>query len=76
MEMMMTTAKTATPAPVQKKVPANANRKLDFKTSDHVVYPTHGVGRITRIEEQEVAGTRLELFVIANCLRRMLWLMR
>ena len=60
----MTTAKTAPPAPVQKKVPANANRKLDFKTSDHVVYPTHGVGKITRIEEQEVAGTRLELFVI------------
>ncbi len=29
-----------------------------------MVYPTHGVGRIMKIEEQEVAGTRLELFVI------------
>lgn len=60
----MTTAKpTETQAPA-KKVPANSNKKLDFKANDHVVYPTHGVGRIMRIEEQEVAGTKLELFVI------------
>src|SRR5271165_6003098 len=50
--------------PPKKKVPANSNKKLDFKTNDHVVYPTHGVGRITRVEEQEVAGAKLELFVI------------
>ena len=50
--------------PEKKKAPANSNRKLDFKTNDHVVYPTHGVGRITRVEEQEVAGSKLELFVI------------
>ena len=63
-EMDMTTAKTTvTPAAV-KKVPANSNKKLDFKANDHVVYPTHGVGRIMRIEEQEVAGIKLELFVI------------
>ena len=48
-----------------KKVAANSNsRKHEFKTNDHVVYPTHGVGRIMKIEEQEVAGTKLELFVI------------
>ncbi len=35
-----------------------------FKTGESVVYPTHGVGRITAIEEQEVAGFKLELFVI------------
>ncbi len=35
-----------------------------FKTNEYIVYPTHGVGRIVGIEEQEVAGTRLELFVI------------
>ena len=63
-ESEMTTAKaTVAPVPV-KKVPANSNKKLDFKTNDHVVYPTHGVGRIMRIEEQEVAGIKLELFVI------------
>src|SRR4030088_1301009 len=55
---------TVKPSIAPKKVPANTNRKLEFRTNDHVVYPTHGVGRITRIEEQEVAGTRLELFVI------------
>jgi CarD family transcriptional regulator len=29
-----------------------------------VVYPAHGVGQILAIEEQEIAGARLELFVI------------
>ena len=55
---------TTTTPPAKKKAPANSNRKLEFKTNDHVVYPTHGVGRITRVEEQEVAGLKLELFVI------------
>jgi CarD family transcriptional regulator len=65
----MTTAKTA-PAPIaaaaKPKTPANTNTKTkhEFKTNDHVVYPTHGVGRIMKIEEQEVAGSKLELFVI------------
>ncbi|MEO7054500.1 MAG: CarD family transcriptional regulator, partial [Rhizomicrobium sp.] len=54
-------AKTAAPAPaVAKKVPANSNKKHEFKTNDHVVYPTHGVGKVSGIEEKEVAGTRLE----------------
>lgn len=57
----MTTPTTIT---TKKKVPANSNKRLDFKNNDHVVYPTHGVGRITHIEEQEVAGAKLELFVI------------
>src|SRR5258708_18915956 len=48
----------------KKTVPANFNKRLDFKANDHVVYPTHGVGRIARVEEQEVAGAKLELFVI------------
>jgi CarD family transcriptional regulator len=39
-------------------------RKLDFRAQDWVVYPAHGVGRIVSIEEQEVAGLKLELFVI------------
>jgi CarD family transcriptional regulator len=61
----MTTKTAPAPAPVKPKAPANTNtRKHDFKTNDHVVYPTHGVGRIMKIEEQEVAGTKLELFVI------------
>lgn len=35
-----------------------------FKTNEYVVYPAHGVGRIVGIEEQEIAGMSLELFVI------------
>ena len=50
------------PAPVKAAVPA---RKHEFKSGDFVVYPTHGVGRIQKVDEQEVAGLTLELFVIA-----------
>ncbi len=46
---------------VQKKAPV---RKLKFKPNEFVVYPAHGVGKIVDIEEQEIAGTRLELYVI------------
>jgi CarD family transcriptional regulator len=40
-------------------------RKNEFRPNDFVVYPAHGVGRIISIEEQEVAGFKLELFVIS-----------
>jgi CarD family transcriptional regulator len=46
------------------KAPAPA-KKHEFKAGDFVVYPTHGVGRIQKVDEQEVAGLKLELFVIA-----------
>jgi CarD family transcriptional regulator len=36
----------------------------EFQVNDHVVYPTHGVGKIIAIETQEIAGMSLELFVI------------
>jgi CarD family transcriptional regulator len=42
-----------------------ASKKSEFRPNDFVVYPAHGVGQIMSIEEQEVAGTRLELFVIS-----------
>ena len=35
-----------------------------FEEDDFVVYPTHGVGRILGTEEQEVAGTKLEMLVV------------
>jgi CarD family transcriptional regulator len=35
-----------------------------YKTGEYVVYPAHGVGQIIAIEEQEVAGFKLELFVV------------
>ncbi|MGJ8585940.1 MAG: CarD family transcriptional regulator [Marinosulfonomonas sp.] len=41
------------------------SKKLDFRTNEHVVYPSHGVGKIIDVETQEIAGTELELYVIA-----------
>ena len=40
-------------------------KKSEFHPNDHVVYPAHGVGQIMSIEEQEIAGITLELFVIS-----------
>ncbi len=40
------------------------NNAVPFEIGETVVYPSHGVGVITAIEEQEVAGFKLELFVI------------
>jgi CarD family transcriptional regulator len=40
-------------------------QRQGFKTGEAIVYPAHGVGRITAIEEQEIAGFKLELFVVA-----------
>jgi CarD family transcriptional regulator len=41
-----------------------AVQRHGFKTGEHVVYPAHGVGQIMSIEEQEIAGFKLELFVV------------
>jgi len=41
-----------------------ATQRQGFKTSEFIVYPAHGVGQIVSIEEQEIAGAKLELFVI------------
>ena len=45
----------------QQKKPS---QRQGFKTNEYIVYPAHGVGQIVAIEEQEVAGHKLELFVI------------
>ena len=42
-----------------------AHKKSEFRPNDYVVYPAHGVGRIVSVEEQEIAGMQLELFVIS-----------
>jgi CarD family transcriptional regulator len=39
--------------------------KEQFKTGDHVVYPTHGVGNVLAVESQKIGGMELELIVIA-----------
>ena len=45
---------------IQKKT----SQRQGFKTGESIVYPAHGVGQIVAIEEQTVAGMKLELFVI------------
>ena len=44
--------------------PKKTTQRQGFKTNEFIVYPAHGVGQIIAIEEQEVAGAKLELFVI------------
>jgi CarD family transcriptional regulator len=51
-----------TPAATDPKKPVNSRH--GFRTNEFIVYPAHGVGRIVGIEEQEIAGISLELFVI------------
>jgi CarD family transcriptional regulator len=41
------------------------SKSLDFSPNEYIVYPAHGVGQILSIEEQEIAGMSLELFVIS-----------
>jgi len=54
--------KPAVPPRVEEKKPLT--QRQGFKTNEFVVYPAHGVGQILAIEEQEIAGAKLELFVI------------
>ncbi len=50
--------------PVVPAAPVPAARKIVFKAGEQVVYPAHGVGRIVQIEEQEIAGAKLELYIV------------
>jgi CarD family transcriptional regulator len=52
-------------APAQAKASKPTSQRQGFKVNEFVVYPAHGVGQIVSIEEQEVAGFKLELFVIS-----------
>jgi len=47
------------------KAAAPKNEKLEFSVNDFVVYPTHGVGQVTGVENYEIAGEKLRLFVIS-----------
>lgn len=37
---------------------------IEFTEGDHVVYPTHGVGKVMGIVNEEIAGHRLQLIVV------------
>lgn len=42
-----------------------ALKDLEFGKGDFVVYPTHGVGKVTGVEDREIAGQKLQLFVVS-----------
>lgn len=47
------------------RVPPRPPAKAEiFVEGDHVVYPTHGVGKVERIATEEIAGHKLELIHI------------
>jgi CarD family transcriptional regulator len=54
-----------------KKTVAKA-KEFAFEKGDFVVYPTHGVGRVIDIEAKEIAGHKLDLFVISFEQERMM----
>src|SRR3546814_1814428 len=41
-----------------------ASKALCFDIGDYVVYPKHGVGRVVELQSSEIAGTKLELYVL------------
>ncbi len=54
------------PAKIEFKAAAKpGSHRTGFKALEFIVYPAHGVGQIVAIEEQEVAGYKMELFVIS-----------
>jgi CarD family transcriptional regulator len=57
-------SKPAAAAPRVEEPKKVLTQRQGFKTNEFVVYPAHGVGQILAIEDQEIAGAKLELFVI------------
>jgi CarD family transcriptional regulator len=41
-----------------------ASSAVSFDVGDYVVYPKHGVGRVIELQNQEIAGMQLELYVL------------
>jgi CarD family transcriptional regulator len=58
-------AKPVAAAPRVEEPKKVLTQRQGFKTNEFVVYPAHGVGQILAIEDQEIAGAKLELFVIS-----------
>lgn len=64
-ERPMATVSRPAPIPGRPQVTPRAPAKAEnFVEGDHVVYPTHGVGKVERIATEEIAGHKLELIHI------------
>ena len=62
---MATKAKAKPQAKPKAKAKAKPKaKKLPYAPKDYVVYPTHGLGQVTDVVTEEVAGFELQLYVI------------
>lgn len=54
-------------APRKKAVTKTKTRKkevIDYSVDDHIVYPSHGVGKVISIEKQSIAEQLLKMYVV------------
>ena len=56
-------ANASAPVPQLERL-AMATKALSFDVGDYVVYPKHGVGRVVELQSNEIAGIRLDLYVL------------
>jgi len=54
----------ASAAAPKRKAPSKAPAKLLYKVGDYVVYPSHGVGQITGVEDHEIGEISLKVYVV------------
>lgn len=56
----------ATPKKPSNKTGSKKNKakKTNFKVGEHIVYPAHGVGKVTGIEREVIADFDLEVYVV------------
>lgn len=54
----------ATPKKPTRKKAAPKKTKLKFKAGDFIVYPAHGMGKVTAVETETIAEMELEVYVI------------
>ena len=57
----MSTSKKAASKSGGKKAAA---KKASFKVGQHIVYPAHGVGEVTGIDQEVIAGFDIEVYVV------------
>ena len=66
----------ATSTKTKSSTKTNSKKKvikgLEFCKGDYVVYPTHGVGKVTGVENREIAGQKLQMFVVSFEKERMI----
>lgn len=59
----MSTAKQ--PAKKRSGRKKNTKAKISFKPGQYIVYPAHGVGKVTGIEQEVIAGFDIEVYVVS-----------